>query len=148
MSRWFSAPQPPPFYPHLGQPCPNPHLPGTFPSPSKCHQPASKAILTPKQPPALYQTPHPILAPQAQPLASTCQHHMPSSSQHVPRSLWSGCGHLGFSSFIPVMGDAAVEPRVEYPMRESNSGLLCPGRYWRVHETLPGSRSQGGLGRG
>lgn len=27
---------------------PNPHLPRTFPSPSKCHQPASKAILIPK----------------------------------------------------------------------------------------------------
>lgn len=141
-----SAPQPPPFHPHLG--------------PTQIH------ICL-----GLFQAPPSVTNMQAEPSSSLSDLHpvgirsttlacIPGSTSslnlrtpyalflpaHMPLSLCSGSGHLGFSSFIPAMGHAAVEPRAENPVWESNSGLLCPGTCWRVHKTLPGSRCQGAVG--
>lgn len=129
---------------------PNPHLPGTFPSPSKCHQPASRAILIPKCPtpqdPVSIRPPCVCIPGSASSLSLPTPYVFFLPTHVLPLSPCSGCGHLGFSSFIPAMGDAAVEPRAVHPMGESNSGLLCPGRCWRVHRTLPAADARGPVG--
>lgn len=137
MSWWLSAPQPPPFYPHLGPTQIHICL-GLFQAPPSVTKLQAKPSSSPAH--CEHQTQHPMLASQTQPPASNCQHHMLFSSQHMPLSLWSGCGRLGFGSFIPATGDAGGEPRVGHP------GLLCPGRCWRVHKTLRGSTCQEAVG--
>lgn len=127
MSWWLSAPQPPPFYPHLGPTQIHICL-GLFQAPPTVTNLQSKLSSSPA--PCEHQTHHPMLAPQPQPLASNCQHSMLSSFQHTCPS---PCGQ--------VVDILQWNPELSI---QDCSELLCPGRCWRVHKTLRGSTCQGG----